>query len=381
MNVKKVFFFVAEDFGFLSHRLPMAEAFLQSGYQVTVISRANEDGRWVEKIRNLGFDFIPLKIKRGGINPFVELITVLNLFKIIKQHKPDILFNVAFKPIIYGSICARFCKIRYSINLIAGTGVLFLPSEKIIITIIALIIKVILKITLSLKKQVIIVQNSDDLKFFKSFCGKNIIKKIRGSGVDVEKFVFLPEPNDDAKITATFVGRMIKDKGVIEFIKAAEILKKNNIRMLMVGSPDKENPSSISEDVLNKAVQQNIIEWIPKTDDILSIWKQSHIAVLPSYSEGSPKCLIEAGACGRAIVTTDVNGCKELVRDEHSGLLVPIKDYTSLANAIVRLSKDKNLREEFGKNINNFVKKEYSNDTVRKEIFDLIKIMEINLSQ
>jgi glycosyltransferase involved in cell wall biosynthesis len=370
--MKKALFFVTEDFGFVSHRVPMAEAVRSCGFDVVVVAHENTSKNSVKAIKSLGFKFIPLQIKRGGTGPFAELLTIVRFYSLIHREKPDLLFNVAFKPIIYGSLCAWMCKTPHIINLIAGTGSFFIETKKLKTKLIRQVIKTLLRIALRFKNQFLIVQNSDDFNQFSSYVyGGGHIRKIRGSGVDTDKFFPLPEPVKP-KFTATFVGRMIKDKGVFEFIEAAKILKDKNIRMLLVGSPDPENPSSISTETLADLAQDGIVDWIPHTDDIIEVWKQSHVAVLPSYSEGSPKSLIEAAACQRALIATSVNGCKELIEDNVTGILIPPKDSGALADAIARLAEDASLRSALASNVYNYVKEGYASAVVKQQIMDLV---------
>ncbi|MDR1365858.1 MAG: glycosyltransferase family 4 protein [Holosporales bacterium] len=372
--MKKALFFVTEDFGFVSHRIPMAEAVCSCGFDVIVVAHENTSKDSVSTIKSLGFRFIPLQIKRGGTGPFDELLTTIRFYSILRKEKPDLLFNVAFKPIIYGSSCAWVCRIPHIINLIAGTGSFFIETTKLRTKLIRLVIKTLLRTILRLKNQFLIVQNSDDFSQFSGYVHNGHIRKIRGSGVDIGKFSPLPEPVN-SKFTATFMGRMIKDKGVLEFIEAAKILKNRNIRMLLVGSPDPENPSSISKETLTTLVQDDVIDWTPHTDDIIEVWKQSHAAVLPSYSEGSPKSLIEAAACQRALIATNVNGCKELIEHNVTGILIPPKDSGALAAAIVRLAEDSDLRSALASNAYNYVKANYASTMVKQQIANLVDVL------
>ncbi|MDR1475656.1 MAG: hypothetical protein LBI30_04050, partial [Holosporales bacterium] len=243
--MRKALFFVTEDFGFVSHRIPMAKAVASCGFDVVVVAHENPKKSAAKTIKSLGFKFVPLSIRRGSTRVLGEFKAMVKFWLILRKERPNLLFNVAFKPIIYGSLCARLCKTKNIINLITGTGSLFIDSPCIKSKFICSLVKFCLRIVLGFKNQHLIVQNSDDFKAFGAYTGQ--IRKIRGSGVD--GLSPIPEPMG-LKFTATFVGRMIKDKGVLEFIEAAKVLKSKGIRMLLVGSPDPENPSSLSESLL-----------------------------------------------------------------------------------------------------------------------------------
>jgi glycosyltransferase involved in cell wall biosynthesis len=197
----------------------------------------------------------------------------------------------------------------------------------------------------------VIVQNQQDAKALVSsgLISSDRVDIIAGSGVDLERFAPTPEPPEPIKVTV--VSRMLKDKGIQEIVLASRELKRRGkqITIRLVGAPDPDNPSSLTEETLRQWHREGCIEWLGQRDDIPAVWAESHIAVLPSYREGMPKSLLEAAACGRPIVATDVPGCNELVRDGVSGILVPPRDWIKLADAIEKLAAMPALRANLGK--------------------------------
>jgi glycosyltransferase involved in cell wall biosynthesis len=220
------------------------------------------------------------------------------------------------------------------------------------------------------KNTVGIFQNPDDLKLF---VGTGIIKSEKalltlGAGVDTSRFIYLPEPVGSS--TVILVSRMLWDKGIGEFVKAAEMLKKDgvNCHMVLVGKPDPENPTSISEETLRNWDSKGVVEWWGYREDMPKVFAQSNIVVLPTtYGEGVPKVLIEAASCGRAIVATDVPGCREIVRDNENGLLIPPHDPKSLASALKTLIGNAALRAKMGRYGRKIVETEFSEEIVVRQ--------------
>ncbi|MCK5296339.1 MAG: glycosyltransferase family 4 protein, partial [Alphaproteobacteria bacterium] len=258
------------------------------------------------------------------------------------------------------------------INAMAGMGALFI-NNNLKMRILRKIIVTAFRFLLNRKNSRLIVQNEDDSSLFinKKIVNPERIVKIKGSGVDTVKYKPMIEP--DGIVTASIVSRMLWDKGVGELVEAAEILKNRNVKIciVLIGDTDLANPRTIPIKTLKQ--WQKTIEWRGYTEDIADIWKNSHIAVLPSYREGMPKSLLEAAACGRPMITADVAGCRELVKHEENGLLVPVKDAESLANALERLANDVDLRKKLGKNARKSIETEYSEQIVAEQTASLYK--------
>ncbi|MGD9637666.1 MAG: glycosyltransferase family 4 protein [Alphaproteobacteria bacterium] len=341
----KIIFFVTEDWAFCSHRLPVARKARDIGFDVYVVAR---ESSCRSKIEKEGFNFVSLGINRGGINPFKELKTLIDVIKIYAREKPDIVHHVALKPILYGSMAALITGVKSRVNAFTGLGTIFTGNDLIRKTV-RLFLKPLLKFILTRKNTALIVQNDDDFAVFQKL-GIKDLTKIEGSGIDCSYYTSQEEPSGEI-IKAALVARMLKEKGVIETVEAAKILKNDNvkIKIVFVGDTDNENPSAIPEELLKKWDSDGLIEWQGKRNDILNVWKENHIAILPSWREGLPKSLLEASACAKPMIASDAVGCRELVKNNINGLLVPLKSPSDLADALKKLSQDAPLRQKMGK--------------------------------
>ena len=357
----KVLYLVTEDWYFCSHRLSLARCARQAGYDVVVATRVGVDG---PRICSEGFKLIPIRMRRRTMAPWRELATVAELFRLYREERPDIVHHVAMKPVIYGSIAARLGSERVVINALAGLGFVF-SSHGVKAGFLKPLIKLALKWLATGRGSRMVVQNDDDATVLQRLgVGRHRVSVIKGSGVDLEAFAPLPEP--DGPPVVGMVSRMLWDKGVGELVESARILKNKGekIRVRLVGAPDPENPASITEGQLHEWREEGLVEWSGYLDDVAAVWAQAHIAVLPSYREGMPKALLEAAACARPIITCDVPGCREIVRDGENGILVPAKDPSALAQAIIRLARDATLRRQMGARGRQRVVHEFGEQTV-----------------
>jgi glycosyltransferase involved in cell wall biosynthesis len=362
----RVLFFITEDWYFWSHRLSIARAARDAGFEVLIATRV---GQYKDLIENEGFKLIPIGLKRRSRNIIKEILSIIEIIRIYHREKPDIVHHVAVKPVLYGSWAARIAGIPEVINALAGLGFIFVAQGWKAMVLRRLVVFA-YRSAFSAKNAVGIFQNPEDLELF---VDSNIVKKstkavlIRGSGVDVSNFRYLPEPAGIPMVI--LASRMLWDKGVGEFVDAARILKKDVIdcRMILVGNPDRENPASIPEETLRGWHTEGIVEWWGHKEDMPEVLAQSNIVVLPSYREGLPKILIEATSCGRAVVATDVPGCREIVRHNENGLLVPPHDSKALAEAIKKLFKYQELRAIMGVRGRKIVEAEFSEEIVVRQ--------------
>ena len=366
----KLLYLVTEDWYFCSHRLPIATAARDAGFEVVVATRVQNHA---EEIRSRGFRTIPIRLRRKETRPWREMGSVLELVRLYRREKPDLVHHVAMKPVLYGSLAARLSSVPCVVNALAGLGYVFASNES-RAGAMRPFIRMALARALSVSNSNVVVQNPDDARILvqAGVPGKSI-RVIRGSGVDLAQFAPRAEPPGD--IVVTLVSRLLWDKGVGELVEAARILKRQraNVRVVLVGAPDPENPASIREDHLRSWLREGVIEWEGARDDIPHVWARSHIGVLPSYREGLPKTLLEAAACGRSIVATDVAGCREIVRDGENGFLVPPRQPRSLANAILRLAEDKDLRKRMGATGRQLVEAQFSEPHVVAETLNLYR--------
>lgn len=342
----RILFLTTEDWYFFSHRLPLARACRDRGWEVLVATRTSEHRAQIE---SEDFRVIEIQMRRRGRAIVSEIRSVFDLIRIFRRERPDIVHNVGLKPVIYGSLAGLVTRTAPVVNTLAGMGYVF-SSGHFTIRVVRFAIKLMLKLCLSARKHWLVVQNSADAGVLTGsrLASKNRTAIIPGFGVDVERF--RPGPEPEGPIVAAIVSRMLKDKGVREVVLAARELKRRNagLEVWLVGDPDMENPTSLSESDLRQWDAEGCIRWLGHQSDIAGIWAKAHIALLPSYREGMPMSLLEAAACGRPIITSDVPGCNELVIDGETGLLVERNDWLGLANAMERLSLSSSLRAKLG---------------------------------
>ncbi len=367
----KIIFFITEDWYFWSHRLPIARAARDAGFEVQVVARV---GQHKERIENEGFGLIPISLERKSRNIIKEILSFFEIIKIYRREKPDIVHHVAIKPVLYGSWAARIAGVSCVVNALAGLGFIFVAKGCKAKILRRLVVSA-YSLAFSAKNTTGIFQNPED---FMLFVDAGILKKekavlIRGSGVDIEHFIPIPEP--EGIPTVVLASRMLWDKGVGEYVEAAKILRKCSVecRMVLVGSPDPENPASIPEKTLNDWRIEGLVECRKHTENMWEVFSQSNIVVLPSYREGLPKVLLEAASCSRAIVTTDVPGCREIVRHNENGLLVPPRDPNALADAIAKLVESPEIRKRMGARGREIVKAEFSEEIVIRQTLEVYK--------
>ena len=362
MNYLKLLFVVNTPEFFLSHRLPLALAARNAGYSVQI---ATGPGLACEQIKALGFTHHCLPISRSGIKPWLEIYSLWSLWRLLHGIRPDILHLVTIKPVLYGGMMARLAGIRAVVAAISGLGSVFVTSNgpgKWL----RYGVELLYRLALKHPQVTAIFQNADDRSVLIELgtVRKDQTKLIRGSGVSLTDHSVEPEPEDE--LVVTFASRFLREKGICEFIAAVRILKERGIcaHFWLVGQPDHGNRSSISYEEVERWQKEGIIDYLGYRTDIADVFSRSNLVVLPSYREGLPKVLIEAAASGRAIVTTDVPGCRDAIAPNVTGLLVPARDATALANVIEKLLNDPDLRQSMGAAGRELAELEYGIDKV-----------------
>jgi glycosyltransferase involved in cell wall biosynthesis len=366
----RLLYVVTEDWYFLSHRLPMARAAKAAGYEVHVATRLDKSRAAIEAA---GFTVHALAWRRGSLSPFHSIVGVLELRRLLRQIKPAILHNVALKPVLLGTAASLGRKQLAVVNSLTGLGSLFIGEAK-VSGIARRTVRLALRALLNRPRSVTIVQNPDDRRFVLELgVPPASLVCIPGSGVDTEKLVSLPEP--PPPITAAYVGRMLADKGVVTLIDAFSALTKRGVplKLLLAGDCDKENPGSLAPEQLREFASAFGIHWLGHVADIRDVWRQAHFAVLASRREGLPKSLLEAAACGRPMVATDVPGCREIAIEDETALTVPVDDAAALADAMARMAGDAALRERLGKNARALVEAKFASETIGEEIVALYR--------
>lgn len=358
--------YVVNDAGFfLSHRLPLALAAQAKGYSVNV---ATPESAEVNEIKEAGFRFHPVPFTRYGMHPLRELAVMRSLFRLYRSVRPHLIHHVTIKPVLYGGLVARLTRIPAVVNAVTGLGYVFISSG-FKSSFLRLAVRWAYRFGLRHANSRVIFQNPDDETLFVK---NDLIEAksaviIKGSGVDMNRF--RPVPESAGIPVVLFASRMLRDKGVYEFVDAAKGLIKagTNARFVLVGDVDPGNPVSVSAETLEAWQAEGTVEWWGKRDDMPEVLAQAHIVCLPSYREGLPKILIEAAASGRAIVATDVPGCREIVRCRENGLLVPPRDVEALAAALKTLIMDPALRRRLGERGREIAKMEFSVDKIVRE--------------
>jgi len=344
----KILYFVTEDWYFCSHRLALAIAAKEAGHDVAVVTRVRDHG---DRIRSAGIRLISLELSRRGKNPLGEGLALWRLYRIYRNEKPDLVHHVALKPVLYGSMAARFAGVPRVVNALAGLGYLFASTRR-RAKLLRLVVQIAFRWLLNAGVSRVILQNPDDVR---TLIATQILRSersvlIRGSGVDLD--LFRPNGEPDEIPVVILASRMLWDKGIGEFVKAAEMLQREGIRarFALVGDTDEENPAAIPSAQLARWAASGIVEWWGRRNDMPEVLARSHIVCLPSYyGEGVPKVLLEAAATGRAIVTTDMPGCREVVRNGDNGLLVPARDARALSRALRMLITERPLRQRMGR--------------------------------
>ncbi len=359
----KLLFVIAEDWYFWSHRLAIARAALRNGYEVIVATRVRN---YAQRIRDEGFRLVPLRLIRESYSPFNELRAILQLRQIFSSEKPDIVHQVGLKPILYGSIAALGHRNLQVINTFGGLGYLG-ASSSLKARYLRLAIWGAYRFLLNRRNHYVLLQNQEDkqLLITKLKVSPEKIVIIRGSGVDLDLFRPAPEPNGIPIVL--LAARMLWNKGIEEFVKAAHLLHTRGAtaRFVIVGDTDPGSPSAIPRQQLADWQGSGPVEWWGHQEEMPRIFKQANLVCLPSHGgEGVPKALLEAAASGRAIVATDVPGCREIVRPGINGMLVPSRNPVALAAAIEELLRDPERRLRMGGRGREIAANEFSEETV-----------------
>ncbi len=344
---RRLLFLVADAPFFVTHRLSLARAARAAGYDVHVAVPFED--RPVAEIRALGVHCHDIPLRRGNRALGGELRLIVALARLIGALRPDLVHAVSLKPVIFGGLVARLLGVPAAVLAVTGLGYLFLkPGARTAMQ--RAIIKRLYRFALGHRRARAVFQNPDDLALFlrEGLVDQAITVMIKGCGVDTACFRATPEP--DGPVVVMFPARVIGDKGVREFVAAAGILRRQGVaaRFVLVGRTDPENPTDIGEPTIRGWEATGDVEWWGFREDMASVLAQAHVVCMPSYMEGLPRVLIEAAACARPVVTTDVPGCREIVRDGENGLLVPARDGAATAVALGRLIADGALRAKLG---------------------------------
>ena len=367
----RLLFLITEDWYFWSHRLDVARAARDAGFDVMIATRVTEHG---ERIQREGFRLFPISLVRQSKNPFVELAAVLELVRLYRRERPAIVHHVALKPILYGSLAAWISGVPVVVNAFAGLGYAFTDETRRKSMAHTFLCRA-LSTLLRLSQSVVVFQNKDDrdLLFEEGVVEIQQTRIIPGSGVDTKRFVVSPSAEECPIVM--LASRMLWDKGIGEFVEASRHLKQKGLaaRYVLVGRCDEHNPAAIEPTQLRQWVEEGVVEWWEHRDEMSQTLASAAIVVLPSYREGLPKVLLEAAACGKPLIATDVPGCRDIVTHGVNGLLVPARDSAALAAAIDTLLRDSSRRATMGVAGREAVTRMFSVEKIAGQVVDLYR--------
>ena len=371
--------FVSDLSSLISHRLAVVLSAKEFGYRVKVLfgEPGNTD---LAYLAARGIECVRVQMRRGGINPFVELASFFSVWQQFRKLRPEIVHLVTIKPYLYGGLAARLTGIPAVVSAVTGLGSMFIRLDWRSRLFRALIIPL-YRFALRHPNQLVIFQNQDDADELISWgvLEQRKVRLLKGSGVNLAQFTRVDEPNGIPIIC--FAARLIRDKGVYDLVSAARLLRGRGIqaRFWLAGDSDRENPTGLAEQELQALREEGVVEFLGYQKDIPDLYAQSHIVCLPSYREGLPKALAEAAAASRAIVTTDVPGCRDAIIPNVSGLLVPVNNPEKLADALQWLIEHPKERIAMGRAGRKLAEREFSIEKIVRGHLDVYQELLDNL--
>jgi len=361
---KRLLFLVTEDWYFAGHRLHLARAARDAGYEVSVATRVGALGG---AIAAEGFRLEPLSWQRGSINPLRLFVDLLSVVRLYRRLRPDIAHHVSLKPIMLGLVAARFLPRVPVLNALTGRGYIF-TARSLRARALAPIVSFLLRILLRRPHTITLLENEEDREFLVAAIGvdRDATTVNPGSGVDTRHFAVLPLPAGEP-VAIGCAARMLGLKGIADLVGASRILRERNVahRLVLAGAADPESPDAIAEDVIRDWQRRDGVEWRGQIADVRELWQECHIAALASLGgEGVPLSLVEAASCGRPLVATDVPGSRDIARGQVNALLAPPGSPQLLADALERLIGDPVLRDRFAAESRRIAETTFSLDRV-----------------
>lgn len=351
-------------------RAGLIRALMREGAEV-ITGGAGGDG-YEDKVKQLGVPFFELPIDKRGINPVADLRLLLALYHWYRAGSPSIVHHFTIKPIVYGSVAAKLARVPIIVNTVTGLGYVFTDQDRGWLT---NLVRGLYQIAFSVSDHIFF-QNNEDRKFFEGHNGKlsGKVAVIPGSGVDCNFFSLRREliKTRERRIMFLMVSRVLKDKGIYEFVEAGRLVKKlyPDTTLRLLGRRDERNPSVVSMKDLEQWQAEGILEWLGEVEDVRPFLAEADVVVLPSYREGTPRSLLEAAAMGKPLIATDVPGCSEIVIQGRTGLLVQPKDSTGLAKAMIQMIENPLTRLEMGREARRKVEKEFEETIVIEKVLD-----------
>lgn len=347
--MKKILLVANTGWYLYNFRLPLARFLRSRGVEPVMVSPRDA---YVERLQSEGFRWVEVTLNRRSRNPAREIFVIANLIRIYRAERPTAVHHFTIKCVLYGTIAAKITGIRAVVNAVTGLGPVFLGTDW-KARALRPVLKWFYRNVLTARRVRVVFQNPDDLQTFTNLHlvipDRTIL--IRGSGVDLLRFAPRPShPDEPPTPIVLFASRLIREKGIEEFVEAARLLKRRGVKAVfqVAGAPDPGNHSSVTESTLKSWQSEGLVDLLGHIDEMDDLIAQASLVVLPSYREGTPRILLEAAAMGKAIVATDAPGCREAVVHGENGLLVPVRNATALADAIQTLLEDPALRARMG---------------------------------
>ena len=354
----------------VNFRLDLMSEMVRLGHQVVAIGNESDE-KWGKLLQPHGIEYRYIRMQRNGLNPVRDFFSLVELIRLLKRERPDRIFTSQAKMVLYGGLAASFLGFRHVYPLIAGLGSVFLAGglkgrilKKILIC----------GYRLSLRKSpAVFFQNKDDASFFvdNGIVRSDKIVFLNGSGVNLDRFAKQPIPETFGFLC---VSRLIRDKGVMEYLSACRMLKETHpVRCLLVG-PFDSNPSALKPADLQPYIKDGSVEYFGEQADVRPYLAQCNAFVLPSYREGTPKSVLEAMSCGKAIITTDAPGCRETVMEGENGFLVPVKDDKAIAEKMLFLYQNPGICEKMGNASRQIAEQRFDVRLVNRVILQTMRI-------
>lgn len=372
---KKIIFFANTDWYIYNFKLSLANSLKQNGYDIVLVAPA---GNYQEKLVDKGFRFIPLNFEIWSANPIIEVATLAKIIKLYHTEKPMLVHHFTLKCVLYGSLTAKIIGNIRVVNAVTGISHI-LRDQGIRAKIFSPLIKALYRFVLSSERSRVIFQNSEDRDYFviNNLVKESLAMVIRGSGVNTEVFkpTSISDRQSNKNVKILFASRMLREKGIFELIEAARIIKKKDIKVKFIFAGDiyPDNPSSLTKEDILKIKAEGLVEYLGHVENMKQLLNDCDIVVHPSYSEGTPRILIEAAAMEKPIIATDIAGHRGIVQGNINGLLVPVKDVNTLAESILQLVNNEELRRLMGKEGRKIVLREFDEKIVIEKTLAVYK--------
>lgn len=351
-------------------RLGLMKTLVNRGY--TVLGGGAGGDSFEPKVEALEVPFHRLPVSFKPINPFADLHLIWTLYRWYRRERPDVVHHFTIRPVIYGSLAARLAGVPRIVNTVTGLGYVFIEKKS---TLLRWIVQWLYRRSLAMAHYTFFLNKEDRQLFLdRRLIHYNKAGLLPGEGVDIEHFatpVGFSQQDADNALIFIMTARLLRDKGVYEFVEAARLVKARypDSKFHLLGNRDERNPTVVPQEDLDRWQSEGIIEWLGETSDVRKFIALAHVVVLPSYyREGVPRSLLEAAAMAKPVITTDAVGCREAVDHEKTGLLVPVKDAKALAQAMTRMIENPEMRERMGKAGRKKVEQEFDERIVIEKI-------------